>query len=109
MCTNPIEIPCYLSNKSISVSYTHLDVYKRQPMTSIPGSNQGQVGGGDWDWPEGSGSTDSGNAGGTGDSTDDGKLPPNTGDTSGVALGVAILALAGVGIGATAIHGKKKR
>ncbi|MGI5906126.1 MAG: hypothetical protein ACOX85_07680, partial [Candidatus Pararuminococcus gallinarum] len=25
------------------------------PMTSIPGSNQGQVGGGDWDWPEGSG------------------------------------------------------
>lgn len=79
------------------------------PMTSIPGSNQGQVGGGDWDWPEGSGSTGSGNAGGTGDSTDDGKLPPNTGDTSGVALGVAILALAGVGIGATAIHGKKKR
>lgn len=79
------------------------------PMTSIPGSNQGQVGGGDWDWPEGSGSTGSGNAGGTGDSTDDGKLPPNTGDTSGVALGVAILALAGVGIGTTAIHGKKKR
>ena len=79
------------------------------PMTSIPGSNQGQVGGGDWDWPEGSGSTGSGNAGGTGDSTDDGKLPPNTGDTSGVALGVAILALAGVGIGTTAIHGKKKK
>ena len=79
------------------------------PMTSIPGSNQGQVGGGDWDWPEGSGSTGSGNAGGTGDSTDDGKLPPNTGDTSGVALGVAILALAGVGISTTAIHGKKKK
>ena len=59
----------------------------------IPGSNVGQVGGGDWQWPSGTGSS-SGSTGST--STDSGKDNPNTGDSLPVA-GIVLLAAASLG------------
>lgn len=61
----------------------------------IPGSNVGQVGGSDWDWPEGSGNTTDNNA----DSSDDtGKLPAQTGDASAIPAAMAVLAISAAAI-----------
>ena len=61
---------------------------------SIPGSNEDQVGGGDWDWPSSTGdSSTGGSASGT---TTGGKENPSTGDSSLMA-GVVLLAAASAG------------
>ncbi len=62
---------------------------------SIPGSNEGQVGGGDWDWPSSSGGSTSGSGSANGSTSGD-KLNPDTGDSSLMA-GIALLAAASVG------------
>ena len=61
----------------------------------IPGSNVGQVGGSDWDWPEESGNTTGNNAGGS-DGT--GKLPAQTGDASAIPAAMAVLAISAAAI-----------
>ncbi len=71
---------------------TEADTYLAPEGTAdIPGSNEDQVGGGDWDWPSSSGGSTSSNG-----STSGGKENPSTGDSSLMA-GAILLAAASVG------------
>ena len=84
----------YFADADATQEITEADTYLAPEGTAdIPGSNVGQVGGGDWDWPSGTGSS-SGSTGST--STDSGKDNPNTGDSLPVA-GIVLLAAASAG------------
>ncbi len=84
----------YFADAEGAQEITEADTYLAPEGTAdIPGSNVGQVGGGDWQWPSGTGSS-SGSTGST--STDSGKDNPNTGDSSLMA-GVVLLAAVSAG------------
>ena len=84
----------YFADAEGAQEITEADTYLAPEGTAdIPGSNVGQVGGGDWQWPSGTGSS-SGSTGST--STDSGKDNPNTGDSLPVA-GIVLLAAASLG------------
>lgn len=84
----------YFADADATQEITEADTYLAPEGTAdIPGSNVGQVGGGDWQWPSGTGSS-SGSTGST--STDSGKDNPNTGDSLPVA-GIVLLAAASLG------------
>ena len=84
----------YFADAEGAQEITEADTYLAPEGTAdIPGSNEDQVGGGDWDWPSSSGGSTSGSASGT---TTGGKENPSTGDSSLMA-GIALLAAASVG------------
>ena len=86
----------YFADAEGAQEITEADTYLAPEGTAdIPGSNEDQVGGGDWDWPSSSGGSTSGSGSSNG-STSGGKENPSTGDSSLVA-GVALLAAASVG------------
>ena len=69
---------------------------------SIPGSDEDQVGGNDWEWPEGSGN-DSPTGSGSGNSD---KENPSSGDHSMIAGALAVLALSA---GAAVVLSRKRK
>ena len=80
----------YFADAEGAQEITEADTYLAPEGTAdIPGSNEDQVGGGDWDWPSSSGGSTSG-------TTTGGKENPSTGDSSLMA-GIALLAAASVG------------
>ena len=85
----------YFADADATQEITEADTYLAPEGTAdIPGSNEDQVGGGDWDWPSSTGdSSTGGSASGT---TTGGKENPSTGDSSLMA-GVVLLAAASVG------------
>ena len=85
----------YFADADATQEITEADTYLAPEGTAdIPGSNEDQVGGGDWDWPSSSGdSSTGGSASGT---TTGGKENPSTGDSFPVA-GIVLLAAASVG------------
>ena len=84
----------YFADAEGAQEITEADTYLAPEGTAdIPGSNEGQVGGGDWDWPSSSGGSTSGSGSGT---TTGGKENPSTGDSSLMA-GAILLAAASVG------------
>ena len=86
----------YFADAEGAQEITEADTYLAPEGTAdIPGSNEGQVGGGDWDWPSSSGGTTSGSGSSNG-STSGGKENPSTRDSSLMA-GIALLAAASVG------------
>ena len=86
----------YFADAEGAQEITEADTYLAPEGTAdIPGSNEGQVGGGDWDWPSSSGGSTSGSGSSNGSTSGD-KLNPDTGDSSLMA-GIALLAAASVG------------
>ena len=86
----------YFADADATQEITEADTYLAPEGTAdIPGSNEGQVGGGDWDWPSSSGGSTSGSGSSNGSTSGD-KLNPDTGDSSLMA-GIALLAAASVG------------
>ena len=84
----------YFADAEGAQEITEADTYLAPEGTAdIPGSNEGQVGGGDWDWPSSSGGSTGGSASGT---TTGGKENPSTGDSSLMA-GAILLAAASAG------------
>lgn len=85
----------YFADAEGAQEITEADTYLAPEGTAdIPGSNEDQVGGGDWDWPSSSGDSSTGGfASGT---TTGGKENPSTGDSSLMA-GVVLLAAASAG------------
>ena len=86
----------YFADADATQEITEADTYLAPEGTAdIPGSNEDQVGGGDWDWPSSSGGSTSGSGSSNGSTSGD-KLNPDTGDSSLMA-GIALLAAASVG------------
>ena len=86
----------YFADAEGAQEITEADTYLAPEGTAdIPGSNEDQVGGGDWDWPSSSGGSTSGSGSSNGSTSGD-KLNPDTGDSSLVA-GIALLAAASAG------------
>ncbi len=86
----------YFADADATQEITEADTYLAPEGTAdIPGSNEGQVGGGDWDWPSSSGGSTSGSGSSNG-STSGGKENPSTGDSSLMA-GVVLLAAVSAG------------
>ncbi len=86
----------YFADAEGAQEITEADTYLAPEGTAdIPGSNEDQVGGGDWDWPSSS-TGDSSTGGSASGTTTGGKENPSTGDSSLVA-GVVLLAAASAG------------
>ena len=94
----------YFADADATQEITEADTYLAPEGTAdIPGSNEDQVGGGDWDWPSSSGdSSTGGSASGT---TTGGKENPSTGDSS---LMAGVVLLAAVSAGGILLSKKRK-
>ena len=87
----------YFADAEGAQEITEADTYLAPEGTAdIPGSNEGQVGGSDWDWPSSSGDSSTGGSGSSNGSTSGGKENPSTGDSSLMA-GIALLAAVSAG------------
>jgi hypothetical protein len=94
----------YFADAEGAQEITEADTYLAPEGTAdIPGSNEDQVGGGDWDWPSSSGDSSTGGfASGT---TTGGKENPSTGDSS---LMAGVVLLAAVSAGGILLSKKRK-
>ena len=95
----------YFADAEGAQEITEADTYLAPEGTAdIPGSNEDQVGGGDWDWPSSSGGSTSGSGSANGSTSGD-KLNPDTGDSS---LMAGVVLLAAVSVGGILLSKKRK-